>query len=48
MDSGENTHTRALYEWINPKTEQPSGAFPFRTGVSAVRLALFDILCKCN
>jgi hypothetical protein len=34
----------ALYEWINPITNEGQGAYPFRTGISTVRAALFDIL----
>ena len=34
----------SLYEWINPINKHSGGAFPFRTGVSAVRLAIADIL----
>src|ERR671919_173237 len=34
----------SLYEWINPINKRPQGAFPFRTGVSAARLAIADIL----
>jgi glycogen debranching enzyme len=41
-------HIPAFYEWINPITHQPSGAFPFRTGISSIRLALFDIICTNN
>ena len=41
-------HIPAFYEWINPITHQPSGAFPFRTGISATRLALFDIIDRNN
>jgi hypothetical protein len=41
-------HIPAFYEWINPITNQPSGAFPFRTGISSIRLALFDILYTNN
>jgi hypothetical protein len=41
-------HMPAFYEWINPITNQPSGAFPFRTGISSIRLALFDILYTNN
>ncbi len=36
----------AYYEWINPITEKPNGAFPFRTGICAVRNAIADILGK--
>jgi hypothetical protein len=34
----------ALYEWINPITNEGQGAYPFRTGISTVRAALFNIL----
>ena len=33
----------AFYEWVNPITGEGSGAFPFRTGISAVRVAIVDI-----
>jgi hypothetical protein len=39
-------HIHTFYEWINPITEKPSGAFPFRTGICAVRNAIADILGK--
>jgi hypothetical protein len=32
-----------FYEWINPITYEGNGAFPFRTGISAVRISIFDI-----
>jgi glycogen debranching enzyme len=41
-------HILAFYEWMNPITHQPSGAFPFRTGISSIRLALFDIIYTDN
>jgi glycogen debranching enzyme len=41
-------HIHVFYEWINPITHQPSGAFPFRTGISSIRLALFDIIYRNN
>lgn len=41
-------HIHAFYEWINPITDQPNGAFPFRTGISSIRLALFDIIYRNN
>ena len=34
----------AFYEWIDPSTETGYGAFPFRTGISCIRLALRDII----
>ena len=36
--------TLAYYEWVNPKTGRGDGAFPFRTGISTIRIALTDIL----
>lgn len=36
--------TLAYYEWVNPVTGKGSGAFPFRTGISTIRMALTDIL----
>jgi len=32
--------------WINPITDEGGGAFPFRTGISTVRIALADITEK--
>lgn len=34
----------AFCEWVNPITGKRGGAFPFRTGISAIRIALADIL----
>lgn len=42
QDSGSNS--RAFYEWVNPVTDVGSGAYPFRTGISAIRIAIADIL----
>jgi hypothetical protein len=39
-------HIHSFYEWINPITDHPDGSFPFRTGISAVRLAIADIIKK--
>jgi len=36
----------AFYEWTNPVTGEGSGAYPFRTGITAIRIALADILKK--
>jgi len=46
--SGRDQHKHAFYEWTNPITDQPNGAYPFRTGISSIRLALFDIIYKKN
>ena len=35
---------RAYYEWINPLTDEGGGVFPFRTGISAVRIVIMEIL----
>lgn len=44
LASESHLHNHAFYEWVNPATNQGSGAFPFRTGVSAVRIAISEIL----
>ncbi|AIF85126.1 glycogen debranching enzyme [Candidatus Nitrososphaera evergladensis SR1] len=38
------SNKRAFYEWVNPVTNTGSGAHPFRTGISAIRIAIADIL----
>jgi hypothetical protein len=35
-----------FYEWINPITDEGGGAYPFRTGISTVRLAIADLVQK--
>jgi hypothetical protein len=37
---------RAFYEWIDPNTEQGHGAFPFRTGISTMRIMVTGFLFK--
>jgi hypothetical protein len=32
-----------FYEWVDPITDKGKGAFPFRTGISAVRISIVDI-----
>jgi hypothetical protein len=39
-------HLHAFYEWINPITDKESGAYPFRTGITAISIAIVDILEK--
>jgi hypothetical protein len=34
----------AFYEWIDSNTETGYGAFPFRTGISCIRLALREVI----
>jgi glycogen debranching enzyme len=41
-------HIHTFYEWINPITDQGNGAYPFRTGISTVRIAIADILKRQN
>lgn len=44
LASENHLHIHAYCEWVNPITNEGNGAFPFRTGVSAVRIAISDIL----
>jgi len=44
LTSESHLHMHTFYEWINPITDEGNGAFPFRTGISAVRVAIADIL----
>jgi hypothetical protein len=39
-------HIHCFYEWLNPINDSSGGVYPFRTGVSAVRIAIVDILAK--
>ncbi len=48
LASEDHPHIHAFYEWINPVTDQGQGSYPFRTGISAIRLALADIFEKIN
>jgi glycogen debranching enzyme len=43
LTSESNLHMNTFYEWINPITDEGNGAFPFRTGISAVRISIVDI-----
>jgi hypothetical protein len=43
-----NPHIHALYEWINPITDEGSGSYPFRTGITTIRIAIADILEQIN
>jgi hypothetical protein len=35
-----------LYEWVDPITFDGKGAFPFRTGISSIRLAVLDYMLR--
>jgi hypothetical protein len=39
-----SVHT--FYEWINQITDEGGGAYPFRTGISTIRLAITDLVQK--
>jgi hypothetical protein len=39
-------HVHSFYEWLNPVNDTSGGVYPFRTGISAVRIAISDILAK--
>jgi hypothetical protein len=41
-------HMNSLYEWTNPITDQGKGSYPFRTGISSIRIALLDIFGKID
>jgi glycogen debranching enzyme len=43
LTSESNLQMHTFYEWINPITDEGNGAFPFRTGISAVRISIVDI-----
>ena len=39
-------HIHCFYEWLNPTNDSIGGVYPFRTGISSVRIAIADILDK--
>ena len=41
-------HMNSFYEWTNPITNQGKGSYPFRTGISSIRIALRDIFGKID
>ncbi|RPJ28773.1 MAG: hypothetical protein EHM25_09600 [Nitrosopumilales archaeon] len=41
-----SNHDNIFYEWLNPQTLTGGGAYPFRTGISAYRIASFEIMSK--
>jgi glycogen debranching enzyme len=46
LASEDHPHIHTFYEWINPNTDKGDGAYPFRTGISTVRIAIADIVEK--
>ncbi len=43
---GGNPELHAFYEWIDLNTNQGHGAFPFRTGLSTLRIVVIGLLFK--
>lgn len=44
--SPNNIQLNMLHEWVNPITFEGKGAYPFRTGISSIRLAALDYLYR--
>jgi hypothetical protein len=44
LASEDKLHILTFYEWVSPKTGQGVGAYPFRTGVCTVRMAIDHIV----
>ena len=44
--SNNGVHSNMLYEWVNPLTFQGNGAYPFRTGISSLRIAAIESLTQ--
>jgi len=42
--TGDGVNPTMLYEWVNPLTFQGSGAYPFRTGISSIRITAMETL----
>ena len=42
----DDENAAAHYEWVHPVTLKGGGALPFRTGISAIRIALTDIQAR--
>ena len=46
LSSEDHPHRHIFYEWVNPTNDRAQGAYPFRTGVSVVRIAAREIVSK--
>jgi hypothetical protein len=44
LSTEEKVHILTFYEWVNPKTGEGGGAYPFRTGICTVRWAIDHIV----
>ncbi|MGE0242852.1 MAG: GH116 family glycosyl hydrolase [Nitrososphaeraceae archaeon] len=42
--TNDGVNPNMLYEWVNPLTFQGSGAYPFRTGISSIRITAMETL----
>ncbi|HET7643465.1 MAG TPA: hypothetical protein VFK40_08150, partial [Nitrososphaeraceae archaeon] len=42
--TGDGVNPNMLYEWVNPMTFQGSGAYPFRTGISSIRITAMETI----
>ena len=42
--SNNNVHSNMLHEWVHPLTLQGRGAYPFRTGISSMRITAMEFL----
>ena len=41
-------HWNMLYEWVNPLNFHGYGAYPFRTGISSIRMAAIEYQISCH
>ena len=46
MVSNSNVHSNILHEWVHPLTLQGRGAYPFRTGISSMRITAMEFLSQ--
>ena len=44
--SNNGIDSNMLHEWVNPLTFQGNGAYPFRTGIYAIRIAVSESRMK--
>jgi hypothetical protein len=44
LATDKKVHILTFFEWVNPKTSEGGGAYPFRTGICTVRWAIDHIV----
>ena len=44
--SSNKIQSNVLHEWVDPMTFEGKGAYPFRTGISSIRIAVLDYMSK--